>query len=91
MRRATARIRSTHSADGAIVIDIDHGKMFSLNASASVIFQLLVRGLGEKQIVGELTRQFEIPAAVAQRDLDDFRRALNNHALFPGSSVASAE
>ncbi|HMI50620.1 MAG TPA: PqqD family protein [Candidatus Saccharimonadales bacterium] len=91
MRRATARIRSTHSAGGAIVIDIDNGKMFSLNTSASVVFQLLVRGLGDKQIVGELMTRFEIPAAVAQRDLDDFRKALDNHALFPARSAGSVE
>jgi Coenzyme PQQ synthesis protein D (PqqD) len=86
-----SRIRSTHTADGGIVMDVENGKMFSLNSSGSVIFQLLSEHLDEKSIVDELVRRFGISAAVAKRDLDEFRSALNNHALIPGNDAASPE
>jgi hypothetical protein len=86
-----ARIRSTHSSEGGIVMDIDRGKMFSLNSSGSLMFQLLARGLDEKAVIDELVRRFEISAAVAKHDLDEFRKALNSHALISSEEVASPE
>jgi hypothetical protein len=76
-----SRIRSTHTPDGAIVMDVDSGRMFSLNSSGSVMFQLLNNGLDEKSIVDELVRRFGISAAVAKRDLGEFRSAMNRLAL----------
>lgn len=85
----SSRIRSVHTPDGGIVMDVDSGRMFSLNSSGSVMFQLLTNGLDEKSIVDELVRRFGISAAVAKRDLDEFRSALNSRALI--KEVASPE
>ena len=81
MTAQSSRIHSTHTADGGIVMDVDSGRMFSLNSSGSVMFQLLTNGLDEQSIVKELVRRFGISAAVAKHDLDEFRSALNRHAL----------
>jgi len=89
MTAQRSRIRSTHTPDGGIVMDVDSGRMFSLNSSASVMFQLLTNGLEEKSIVDELVRRFGIPVAVAKHDLEEFRSALNSHALI--NEVASPE
>jgi hypothetical protein len=72
-------------------MDIDRGKMFSLNASGSAMFELLAKGLDDETIIGELLRRFEISATVAKQDLEDFRRALQRHALLPGSGAATLE
>jgi hypothetical protein len=72
-------------------MDIDRGKMFSLNASGSAMFELLAKGLDDETIIGELLRRFEISATVAKQDLEDFRRALQRHALLPGSRAATLE
>jgi Coenzyme PQQ synthesis protein D (PqqD) len=85
------RIRSTHTADGGIVMNIESGKMFSLNPSGSVMFQLLTQGLDEKAIVDELVRRFEIPPTVAKHDLSEFRSALNGHGLIRGKEVVPQE
>lgn len=85
------RIRSTQSPDGGIVLDIDQGKMFSLNSSGSVIFQLLEKEYSEERIVEELVRLFEIPAEVAKRDLTDFCDSLKHHALVAGNGVSAGE
>jgi hypothetical protein len=68
-------------------MDIDRGKMFALNASGSAMFELLNKGLEDETIIGELSRRFEISAAVARRDLDDFRKALRHHALITGDDA----
>ncbi len=88
MPSGNERIRSTHTGDGGIVINIDKGEMFALNASGSAIFQLLENGFGDENIVEELVRRFEIEPQVARRDLNDFRTSLSNHALFSGKRVS---
>ena len=75
------RVRRVRSGDGAIVMDIDNGKMFSLNASGSVIFELLSSESDDGSIVAELVHRFEIAPEVARRDLDDFRETLRQLSL----------
>jgi hypothetical protein len=72
-------------------MDIDRGKMFSLNASGSAMFELLAKGLDDETIIGELAQRFEISAAIAKQDLDDFRKTLHRHALLPCSGAATLE
>ena len=88
MPSGSERIRSTHTGDGGIVMNIDKGKMFSLNASGSAIFQLLEKGFDDETIIGELVRGFEIEPEIARRDLADFREALKSHSLFPETAPA---
>jgi hypothetical protein len=85
MSRWNEHIRSTHTPDGGIVLDINEGRMFSLNSSGSVIFQFLENGLPEDQIVKELVRRFGIPVEVAKSDLDEFRQSLSNLTLLAGN------
>jgi hypothetical protein len=66
-----------------VILDIDHGRMFTLNCTASVIFQLLERGLREDQIVEKLVQTFHISEDVARSDLTDLCRSLENYALLP--------
>ena len=85
------RIRSTHTADGGIVLDIDKGRVFSLNSSASAIFQRMETGWSEDRIVAELVRLYGIPAEVAKRDLHEFRETLKVHTLLLSSGLPAPE
>ena len=85
------RIRSTHTTDGGIVLDIDKGRMFSLNSSASAIYQLMETGLCEDKIVDEVVRRFGISVDVAKRDINDFRESLKNYALLAGGGLRAPE
>jgi hypothetical protein len=89
MSRWNERIRSTHTSDGGIVLDISKNRMFSLNSSGSVIFQFLENGSPEDQIIGELVRRFGIPVEVAKKDLDEFRQALGNFTLLADSDPSA--
>src|ERR1700737_3341224 len=79
------KARTIHTADGGIILDVENGKMFSLNSSGSAIFQLLEQGLPEEQIVKELVKRFAIPADVAKRDVSDFCSSLANRNLLTTS------
>jgi hypothetical protein len=85
------RPRSIHTADGGVVLDIDRGRVFSLNASGSVIFQLLEQGITDDQIVGELVKRFAIPAASARADVVDFRKSLETFSLLASGPHSSKE
>ena len=91
MAMSRERICSTHTGDGGIILNIDQGKMFSLNASGSVIFQLLEKGFNNEKIIEEVMRRFEISADLAKRDLDNFREALKTYALFTDSQLPGSE
>lgn len=91
MPAPNTRIRSTHSSDGGIVMDVDRGKMFSLNGSGSAMFELLANGVDEKTIIDKLGRRFDIPVTVAKQDLDEFREALQCHGVLPGLRDASGK
>jgi hypothetical protein len=90
MSDQSRRVRRVQTGDGGIVMDIDNGKMFSLNASGSVIFELLSSGLDDSSIVAELVRRFEIAPDVAKKDLGDFREALRQVSLLPEDARACA-
>jgi len=46
MEYAIEGIRSTHTDDGRIILDIQHGKMFSVNVVGSTILELIEQGWG---------------------------------------------
>lgn len=75
--------RSTHTGDGGVVLDIKSGRMFSLNNSASFIFQLLERGASDGEITEQLAVRFAISAEEARDDVAEFRAALKSHSILP--------
>jgi hypothetical protein len=91
MSAQSLRLRSVHTADGGVVLDIGQGRMFSLNSSGSFIFQLLEKGLPEEHIVEELVKQFGVTAELARRDLAGFCASLKNHALLSTSCDGTPE
>jgi Coenzyme PQQ synthesis protein D (PqqD) len=76
MLQQQTRIRAVHSAEGAVLMDIDRGKLFSLNGTGSAVYELLSQGLEDQAIVEELTRRFYIPRETAVQDLRGFQEAL---------------
>jgi hypothetical protein len=81
MLRLSASVRSTHSADGAVVLDIRQGCMFRLNSTGSRIVELLSGGADEKAIVSSLVEEFSADHAAAAADTREFLTLLLEHAL----------
>jgi proline dehydrogenase len=79
--KLSAQVRSTHSQDGAIVLDILHGQMFSANVVGSRILELLKQERTEAQMIEELSREFCVPREVVHADLREFLAHLEKHHL----------
>jgi Coenzyme PQQ synthesis protein D (PqqD) len=81
MYRVSARVRSTRNQDGAIVLDIPHGRILRLNTTASLIFESLQQARTESQIIDALVREFNISQEIAQTDVRQFLESLDQHGL----------
>ena len=79
--RVAENVRSTHSKDGGIVLDILHGQMFRLNFVGSKILELLEQGFAEPEIAEQLAREFGIGRATAEADVREFVETLEKHHL----------
>jgi hypothetical protein len=76
MAIATDGIRSTQTDDGRIILDIQHGKIFSVNLVGSTILALLEDGWDEERIAGEISRVYETTIEIVRPDVRDFIEAL---------------
>lgn len=81
MYRISDTVRSTHTPDGAVVLDIRQGEMFNLNPVGSRILELIKNGHSETAVVDEISRQFHADRAVVQRDVEEFLASLREHRL----------
>lgn len=91
MLRVTSEVRSTHTQDGAVVLDIRQGQMFHLNLIGSNILKLLERGCPESEIVEELCRDFNISMETARADVREFLEALQSHRLLEDDAHGKAD
>lgn len=69
MYTVSKAVRTTHGHDGAVVLDVQSGRVVRLNAAASFILEHLERGEPESQIIKELCQRFSISPEVAQADI----------------------
>jgi len=76
MYRLSDTVRSTHSQDGAIVLDIRQGQIFNLNFVGSLILELLTCGSTESAIVDRISREFGVSRDLAKNDVRDFLQNL---------------
>jgi hypothetical protein len=74
-------VRSAHELDGAVVLDINHGQMFTLNLVGSKILEMMERGWPESQIVLEISRVFLIRPDIVERDVREFLECLERNRL----------
>lgn len=81
MLRLSDNVRSTHSADGAVVLDVNRGRMFGFNQTASRILQLLRSGTEQPEIAHVLVEEFSVDPATAESDSNAFLMALRENAL----------
>lgn len=81
MYRISEGVRSTHGQDGAIVLDVQHGQMFTLNCVGSRILELLESGSVAPDIVKVISHEFNANSEVVENDVHEFIEALRKHKL----------
>jgi hypothetical protein len=83
-------VRRTHDPDGAVILDIHHGQMFTLNLVGSKILEMLERGCPETQMVEEISHKFRIRPDIVERDVREFLECLEKHRLVESRAPNSA-
>ena len=81
MYRLSDTVRSTHSQDGAIVLDVRQGQMFNINFVGSRIVELLKDESAQPEIVNEIVREFGVSRQIAENDVQDFLQTLRKYRL----------
>ena len=79
MFKVSSAIRSTSTADGALLLDIHRGRILGLNRTGSRVFQMLEGGVDQNQIAGEISDEFGVDAGQVRNDVLDFIRTLQEH------------
>jgi hypothetical protein len=69
-------VRTTHNQDGAIVLDIQRGQMFTLNFVASRIFELLKAQVTEETIIETVCCEFGVCRTAVAKDVEEFLEAM---------------
>ena len=77
----SAGVRSTRSEDGAIVLYIEHLRLFRLNSAGALILESLEKGCAEAEIAQEVARQYNISEQAASADIREFLHSLEAHKL----------
>jgi hypothetical protein len=79
MFRISDAIRSTSSREGTVLLDLQQGRILSLNRLGSRVFEMLRDGRDVDQIAGEISNDFGVEADDVRADVLDFIRSLREH------------
>jgi hypothetical protein len=81
MTTVTPNVRSIVDHDGAVILDIPHNTMVTLDATGAYVWQRLERGLQVGAIVAELARDTSADEGVIARDVAVFMEQLKSKRL----------
>jgi len=87
MYKISGSIRSASTPDGAVLLDVQQGRILSLNSMGSRIFEMLRGGLDENQIADEISRDCGVDADCARIDILNFIRTLQEHKVLLASCL----
>jgi PqqD family protein of HPr-rel-A system len=81
--RVSQALRSSQGQDGAIVLNVRSGHMFSINCVGSLILAVLKEkpGIPEDEIAELIGKEFDLSPETAQKDLRRFLQKLIQHQL----------
>jgi hypothetical protein len=85
--RPSPSVRQTTTQDGAVLLDIEQGVCFSINAVGAKIWEMLKQSQSLNQIVDDLAAEFSVPKEQIRNDVIEFVAELNRqHVLLIDSN-----
>ena len=85
MTRLAGQIRAASSDEGAVLLDIQRGRMFTLNPTGSRILELIEAGTPFDQIASRIAAEFSVSPETVLADAAQFLVELRQHALIDSS------
>jgi hypothetical protein len=83
-------LRSIVDHDGAVILDIEHDSMLTLNATGSYIWQRLQEGKLVEEIVADLARDTGIEPTIVDRDVREFLEDLKSRHVLADANTTSS-
>jgi len=74
-------VRLTKSPDGSVLLDVEHGTIFSLNPVATRIIELLEERESISSVLNQISREFRVSEEIVKQDMDEFLSTLQQHGL----------
>jgi hypothetical protein len=62
--------------DGSVLINLQSGKVFSLNGVGAKVWTMLAQGTGFDGVLDALSREYSLPSVELRDDLDSFIKDL---------------
>jgi hypothetical protein len=87
MFRLTENLRTVISRDGAVLLDVDQGKIVRCNHTGATIVELLTRSFDEEQITAEVSRLYDISPGSVNVDVQAFLTSLESQGLLRRGNV----
>lgn len=81
-------VRSVFSQDGAVVMEIKQGMMYTSNPVGGRIFELLSQGQTPEQVITAISLECDVDRETVQRDLDGFLDQLRSYGLIERDNAA---
>lgn len=83
------RFRSVDTPDGSVILNVENGKMFRLNAIGMRILSLLNQSVPTDRISEEISREYSVDLETVREDVRNFFTSLNNSGLIHSGTTAS--
>jgi Coenzyme PQQ synthesis protein D (PqqD) len=81
-------VRLAKSRDGGVLLDIEHGAMFSLNPVGTRIVEILQQEQSHESLVLEISREFGVSESVVEADVLEFLSILRQQQLLNERATA---
>lgn len=91
MLRISSAIKRTLTPDGAVLLDVEKGRMFSLNPVGSEILELIARGLGEDEVARQLSAVYGQDVETVRADVREFLGKLGEQHILHTRGRATEE
>ena len=77
----SASVRSTFSRDGAVVMHIQQGLMYTSNPVGGRMLELLSQGQSSEQVIETISRECETEPTIVRADLEKYLELLNSYGI----------
>jgi len=79
--KVSQSVRASITQDGAVLIDIDQGKIFSLNVTGSAVWAQLAQGCDAGEIADAIAKEYGVDRERARADIEELIGTLEKRRL----------
>jgi len=91
MAKLSKHLRTIHSDDGAILLNVATGRMFKLNPVGSRVIELLKLGQTQTELSEHISLEFDVEVKIVRHDIDQFLERLLREQIVMGQGDELAE